>query len=126
MERRRMDAVQDMLNGLPQSRVAIKFRVSRTTASRWHCALATKGLESLRERKATGRPSRLTPEQKAQIVDVFKQGASAPGSSDHPWTVTLLAKVIEERFGVRYSLDHVGRIMRKLGLRTGSTAMSGV
>src|SRR5258708_36328196 len=114
MERRRMEAVQEMLKGLPQSRVAIKFRVSRTTASRWHCALTTEGLESLRRRKATGRPSWLTPEQRAQIVDVFKQGDSASASSDHRWTATRLAKAIEDRFGVHYSRDHVGRLMHKL------------
>lgn len=114
MERRRMEAAEDFLHGLSHSHVVAKFGVSRTTASRWHRALTAKGLDSLRKGKATGRPSRLTSEQKAQIMDVFEQGASALGFSDKRWTPTLLAKIIEERFNVRYSLDHVTRLMAKL------------
>ena len=38
MEMRRLEAVQDLLSGLTQSKVARKFGVSRTTASRWNRA----------------------------------------------------------------------------------------
>jgi transposase len=116
MEHRRMLAADDFLTGLSQSRVAVKFRVSRTTASRWHRALTAKGLESLRKVKPTGRPSRLTSEQQAQIMDVFEKGASALGFTDNHWTSTLLARIIEERFSVRYSRDHVARLLAKLSL----------
>jgi transposase len=116
MEHRRMQAAEDFLTGLSQSRVAIKFRVSRTTASRWHRALTAKGLESLRKGKTTGRPSRLTSEQKAQIMDLFEQGASAHGFTDNRWTAAVLARIIEERFSVCYSLDHIPRLMAKLAL----------
>jgi transposase len=115
MERRRMQAAEDFLHGLSHSHVVAKFGVSRTTASRWHRALTAKGLESLRKGKATGRPSRLTPGQKAQIADMFDQGALALGFPDNRWTPTLLARVIEERFSVHYSLDYVARLLAKLG-----------
>src|SRR5439155_13479322 len=118
MERRRMEAAGDMLNGLSQSGVARKFGVSRTTASRWHLALTTSGLDPLRERKAAGRSSRLTREQKAQIVKVFEGGSAAPGVVTNPWTAALLASLIEERFGVYSSHDHVGRFLRKLRAHT--------
>ena len=114
MERRRMEAAEGMLNGLPQSRIARKFGVSRTTASRWHLALRTTGLDSLRSHKAAGRPSRLTPEQKAQIREVFEGGVSVLGFAGNHWTAALLARVIEKRFGVHYSPDHVGRLLVKL------------
>jgi transposase len=114
MERRRMEAGEDLLHGLSHSHVVAKFGVSRTTASRWHRALTANGLESLRKAKAPGRPSRLTPEQKAQIADLFDQGTLALGFSENRWTAALLARVIEDRFSVRYSLDHVGRLLAKL------------
>jgi len=115
MELRRMEAADQMLNGLRQSEVPIKFGVTRTTASRCHRAVSTKGLESLRERKATGRPSRLTIEQKVQIAIYSNKTLRIFGFSGSRWTATSLAKVIEARFGVRYSLDHVGRFMCKFG-----------
>lgn len=117
MEKRRLEAVQDLLRGLTQSNVARKFGVSRTTASRWNRALRQKGVDSLRKRRATGRPSRLSREQLQLIPAIFTQGASVHGFSDNRWTTARLASVIETRFGVHYDTDHVGRLMQKLGLR---------
>lgn len=117
MEKRRLEAVQDLIRGLSQSTVARKFGVSRTTASRWNRSLQQKGAESLRKRRATGRPSRLSREQLLLIPDIFAQGAIMHGFPDNRWTTARLAAVIEARFGVHYDHDHVGRLMQKLGLR---------
>lgn len=115
MEHRRMEAAEDFLHGFSQSQVVAKFGVSRTTVSRWHRALTAKGLESLRKGKVSGRPSRLTPDQKAQIAEMFQKGDSSFGFSHGHWTAESLARVIEERFSVHYSLDHVARLLAKLG-----------
>lgn len=117
MERRRLAAAQELLKGLSQSRVARKFGVSRTTTSRWHRALTGQGVDSLRKRRATGRPSRLTAEQQAGVARIYLEGARAHGFSNDRWTTARLAKAIEENFGVHYDQDHVGRLMHKLGLR---------
>src|SRR5260370_41227243 len=116
MEKRRLEAVQDLQRGLTQSSVARKFGVSRTTASRWNRALQQKGVDALRNRRATGRPSRLGREQLQLIPDIFAQGAIIHGFPDNRWTTARLAAVIEARFGVHYDHDHVGRLMQKLGL----------
>jgi transposase len=117
MEKRRLEAVQDLQRGLTQSSVARKFCVSRTTASRWNRALQQKGVDALRKRRATGRPSRLSREQLQLIPEIFTQGAIVHGFPDNRWTTSRLAAVIEARFGVHYDHDHVGRLMQKLGLR---------
>jgi len=117
MEKRRLEAVQDLQRGLTQSSVARKFFVSRTTASRWNRALQQKGVDALRKRRATGRPSRLSREQLQLIPDIFAQGAIVCGFPNNQWTTARLAAVIEARFGVHYDHDHVGRMMHKLGLR---------
>jgi putative transposase len=117
MEKRRLEAVQDLQKGLTQSSVARKFCVSRTTASRWNRALQQKGVDALRKRRATGRPSRLSREQLQLIPVIFTQGAVVHGFPDNRWTTSRLASVIESRFGIHYDHDHVGRLMQKLGLR---------
>ena len=111
MERRRLDGARELLNGLSQSDVARKFGVSRTTASRWRRALDSEGVNALRKRKATGRPTRLTMSQFAELAAVYTSGPEASGFNADRWTTRLFAAAIEARFGVRYDPDHVGRLI---------------
>ena len=117
MESRRLLAAQDLQRGLTQSQVARKFGVSRTTASRWYRSLSGRGMESLRKRRAPGRPSRLTANQLNDAAEVYRAGARAAGFESDRWTTARFADAIFVRFGVRYDPDHVGRIMHRLGLR---------
>jgi len=117
MERRRLEAAGDLLKGITQARVARKFGVSRTTASRWYRTLEGQGLERLRKRKAPGRPSRLSSTQRAEVREMFAAGPRAFGFETDRWTTARLAQAIEGRFAIRYDPDHVGRLMHRLGLR---------
>ena len=117
METRRLAAAKDLLNGSSQSQVARRYGVSRTTASRWHRSIVVKGMDGMRKRRATGRPSRLTADQVDSIRRMFHEGALAHGFSRDRWTTGKLAQAIERKFGVRYDQDHVGRLMHKFGLR---------
>jgi len=117
METRRLSAARDLLNGVSQSLVARRYGVSRTTASRWSRSIVVKGVDGMRKRRATGRPSRLTADQVDAIRTMYLDGASAYGFSSDRWTTGRLAEAIEHRFGIRYDQDHVGRLMHKFGLR---------
>jgi transposase len=117
MEKRRLAAAKDLLNGSSQSQVARRYGVSRTTASRWHRSIVVTGVDGMRKRRATGRPSRLTADQIDTIRQMYFDGALAHGFSRDRWTTGKLAEAIERRFGVRYDQDHVGRLMHKFGLR---------
>jgi putative transposase len=117
MESRRLAAARELLNGLSQSQVARRYGVSRTTASRWHRSIVVKGLDGMKKRRATGRPSRLSSDQLDAIRIMYHEGAQAHGFSTDRWTTGKLAEAIERVFGIRYDQDHVGRLMHKLGLR---------
>jgi transposase len=117
MESRRLLAAQDLQTGLTQSQIARKFGVSRTTASRWNRSLHGNGVESLRKRRAPGRPSRLTADQLKVLTDTYQAGPRTAGYDTDRWTTARFADVIFAQFGVRYDPDHAGRIMHRLGLR---------
>ncbi len=117
MESRRLEAAQDLLAGVSQSKVARRYGVSRTTASRWHRSIVHKGVDGLKLRRATGRPSRLTADQVDEIRRMHAEGAMAHGFRSDRWTTGRLADAIERKFGIRYDQDHVGRLMHKFGLR---------
>jgi transposase len=117
MESRRLMAAQDLQTGVSQSKVARKYGVSRTTASRWQRALSGKGVEALRKRRAPGRPSRLSKDQQQGVAEIYHAGPRAAGFDTDRWTTQRFAEAINAKFGVRYDPDHVGRIMHRLGLR---------
>jgi transposase len=116
MESRRLMAAQDLQTGLSQSKVARKYGVSRTTASRWHRALG-RGVEALRKRRAPGRPSRLSPDQLRGLKELYEAGPQAAGFTTARWTTARFAEAVQSRFGIRYDPDHVGRLLHRLGLR---------
>jgi len=117
METRRLAAAKELLTGVPQSQIARRYGVSRTTASRWHRSIVHKGFDGMRLRRATGRPSKLTADQVDGIRQMYFEGASAHGYPSDRWTTGRLAAAIEKQFGIRYDQDHVGRLMHKFGLR---------
>lgn len=107
LERRRLTAAIDLSAGMRQSELARKYGVSRTTASRW--ARLMRAGDSMRLRKAPGRPCRLTTVQCEELATIYRARPS--------WTQIQVAQVIHLRFGILYDQDHVGRILKKLGLR---------
>jgi putative transposase len=117
METRRLAAANELLSGVSQAQVARRYGVSRTTASRWCRSVSVRGVDSMRKRRATGRPSRLTAYQIQEIRKMYEQGARAWGFATERWTTGRLAEAIERGFGIRYDCDHVGRLMHKFGLR---------
>lgn len=117
METRRLTAANELLNGHSQAFVARRYGVSRTTASRWQRSIVSKGLEGMRKRRATGRPSRLTADQIDSIRQIYASGALSYGFANDNWTTGRFAEVIERVFGIRYDRDHVGRLLHKFGLR---------
>src|ERR1035437_2087224 len=114
MESRRLLAAQDLQTGLSQSQVARKFGVSRTTASRWNHRLSGNGVESLRKRRAPGRPSRLTADQHKLLTATYRAGPRAAGFQTDRWTTARFANAIFAHFGVRYDPDHAGRLMHRM------------
>ena len=122
MERRRMQAAAYLLNGSSAGLVAAKFGVSRTTASRWRKVITEKGVDSLKGRRATGRPPGLSAEQLVLLTQICGESPWVQGLTHSRWTADLLAKLIEERFGVHYSRDHVGRLLSKLAIHIPPTA----
>lgn len=73
------------------------------------------GKEALKACPPPGVKPRLSAEQKAQIPTLLAKGAPAYGFRGEVWTASRVAEVIFQTFGVRYSRDHAGAIVRRLG-----------
>lgn len=119
MEERRLKAVEMYRRHVRQSVIAQVLGVSRTSAGRWCRLLDHLGVGGLRTHPAPGRPCRMTEEQQADVVKLYEAGPRAAGIDRAFWTTGSLAQAVEQRLGVHYHGDHMGRIIRRLGLLQG-------
>lgn len=115
MEKRRRRAAKMFGRGLPVAEVAQRCQVARQVAYRWHEAWIDGGEAALTSKGSAGPKSRLTSEQKQQVVDALLQGPATQGYQTQLWTLPRTADLIESLTGVRYHPGHVWRILGDLG-----------
>src|SRR5258708_13519036 len=78
-----------------QKDIAAALGVSRAAVCQWiKCAREGGGVEALRRRPHLGGPSKLTPEQRAQIPALLARGAPASGFPGDVWTAKRIPAVI--------------------------------
>jgi transposase len=114
LQRRRMRAGRLLLKGVAQAEVARRVGVTRTTVSTWNQDLEQDGLEGLKA-GVRGRPSRLSEEQRSELLKTLMKGALAEGFSTDLWTLARVGVLIERQSGHRYSESQVWRILTGLG-----------
>jgi transposase len=115
LEVRRRIAGRLLLQGRTLCEVADACEVDISSVKRWKAALRQGGLKALAAKGSPGREARLDEAQKAKLVELLLQGPVNAGYRNELWTCARVAEVIESRFGIRYHLAHVWRILRNLG-----------
>ena len=114
-EARRLRAWELRGQGWKPARIAEALGVTRGAVSQWFKKADEEGMEGLYARKAPGPKPRLGEEQLAQLPALLKQGAEAHGFRGEVWTCPRVAQVIQRQFGVTYTQQQVGKILRKIG-----------
>lgn len=115
LHRRRVRAIELLKHGLGPTDVAKRVHAHRRTVQRWARAFEAEGRQALAPTPHPGPRSKLTPAQKQTLSKLLLKGAKACGFSTDLWTCPRVARVIHNRFGVRYHVDHIGRFLRALG-----------
>ncbi len=95
--------------------IATALGVTPGAVSQWLKRAREGGAQALVHRMPPGRRSRLTTEQKAELVRLLEQGAAAHGFLGNVWTTKRVATIIKEAFGVRYHPAHMSRLLREIG-----------
>ncbi len=114
----RIRAVAAVKAGMMKSKAAEVFGVSRRAISSWLRADREGGEEGLKA-KPRGRPrggGKLKPWQCATIVNLITD--RHPDQLKLPfylWTRQAVGQLIEQRFGIRYSIHQVGRYLKQWG-----------
>ena len=95
--------------------IAQALDVTPGAVSQWLKRARAGGAQALVHRKPPGRASRLSAEQKAELVRLLEQWAEAHGFLGDVWTTKRVAALIKEAFGVRYHPAHMSRLLREVG-----------
>jgi transposase len=114
-----MMAVERVRDGERPSSVVASFGFHRTTIYKWLTAasLPGVGVKALRSRPATGRPRSLTPGQEQQVFRwINGRDPRQFGLDFGLWTRSVVAELIERKFGIRLGVTAVGELLAKLGL----------
>ncbi len=115
LERRRRRAIALLQQGMAPVDVARHVGADRRSVRRWRADHERAGPAGVDAKPVPGRPPKLDPKRRAQLERLLLRGAEAAGFSTPLWTCPRVAAVVRREFGVRYHVDHVGRVLRALG-----------
>jgi transposase len=87
----------------------------RSAVSDWLRNFEEHGLEGVLEGYRSGRPARLTLEQRTALEDIIESGPVAYGFDCGIWTSPMIARVVEEEFGIAYHPGHVRKLLHAIG-----------
>lgn len=113
LAKRRKRALELLESGKRVKEVAKIIGVTERSIRYWQ-----KEADEPKKRNATrrpGRPSRLSAEQLKQLEQELLRGAYAQGYAEAYWTLDRIARLIWDKFQVRYHPVSVWYIMKRMG-----------
>jgi transposase len=111
LERRRLQAIRCLEGGKEPAEVARWLGASMSSVSRWRDVCRENVKSGLRPKPTPGRPPRLSMSQKACLVGWLLRNPLAYGYDTVIWSLKRVARLIENRFHVRYHPNHVWRLL---------------
>ena len=101
LERRRVRAIGLLRGGHAPVEVARMLGVDRRSVRRWNAGYRRAGASGLKAKR--------------ELERALLKGAMAAGFATDLWTCPRVARLLRDRFGVNYHVDHVGRLLHALG-----------
>ena len=115
LEERRRKIIAFLKRNLSLHEIARRIGCHASSVLRWRNAFRSQGPAGLKAKPASGRPPKLSSQQQQRLVGLLAQGAVAHGYRTELWTTQRIAELIEQRLGVQYHRNHVGKLVHRLG-----------
>lgn len=112
---RRTMAVRGYIDGKPVIQMSQELGVSRGSINQWLLWYESEGAVGLRTRKAPGAAPRLTEVMRAELSASIEAGPQAAGFRSGVWTGPMVGELIRQRYGVRYHVQHIPRLLHQMG-----------
>jgi len=113
---RRILAIANALEGMSREDAARSAGMDRQTLRDWVLRYNEHGLAGLADLARDGRPPKLEPQEKAELVEIVLAGPDPEATGISTFTRDDLVAICSDRFGKRLHATSMGRILRELGL----------
>ncbi len=115
LQRRRILAVERVLDGFSTLEVAEFLGVDSSSVRRWLEAYRRSGIDGLAALPVPGRPPKLTRTQEKIALRWLKDSPSEHGFDTELWTAARLASLIHDEWGVELNRRYVSRWLAARG-----------
>lgn len=112
---KRIHALFAIVEGKSVAEVAQLLALGEQTVRDYVCAFIRHGVDSLRYKRPSGRPPKLTKTQRKELADWITAGPEAAGYTSACWTTPMLCDLILTRFGVEYHPHYLCELLDQLG-----------
>ena len=112
----RLLGVANALDGMTRGRAARQAGMDRQTLRDWVIRFNAEGVEGLRDRPKSGRPTWLDDGQLATFKALVLRGPDPERDGVSSWRAKDLCRIVAARFGVVYSENGMLRLLHDLGL----------
>lgn len=112
---RRLLALAAVLDGMNRTEAARIGGMDRQTLRDWAHRFNRHGPDGLIDLKPSGRPPRLSDEQKDVLKQLVEAGPDPETDGVVRWRCVDLKRVVRDRFGIDLSEVSLGRVLKQLG-----------
>lgn len=109
----RLMALSHIKEGANNSQTARNLQISRRIVNDWVNNFYAQGLEGLKEKPRSGRPSRLSEAQLAQLSEYIRNNSIK--ESGGRLNAQVLVNYIAQEFKLNYGISNVYRLLHQLG-----------
>jgi transposase len=112
----RLLGLANVIDGMTRERAARQAGMDRQTLRDWVIRFNAEGVASLRDRPRSGRPPWLDDGQLAAFKALVLRGPDPERDGVSSWRAKDLCRLVEDRFGVRYTENGMLRLLHDLDL----------
>jgi transposase len=115
LERRRIRAVQKVLDGEKQIEVAREFGVTGGAVNHWMSKYREKGWDGLKAIPKPGRPIIFKDEHREKLYEIISRSPYSWGYESDLWTVLMARDALDRHTGTSFSETRVLSALHELG-----------
>ncbi len=112
---RRMLAIAHAMDGITLTAAATAVGMERQALGDAIKRYNAEGIAGLRDRAKSGRRPKLDDAQRAELAMFLVAGPDPESDGISSYTLSDLATIVANRFGVTYNANYMGQLLRRMG-----------